>query len=130
MGMYTELIFGASLKQDTPEDVINTLRRMVGQIDEPITLDFGSGRNPLIGCSSSFGAKNSANSFTFDKVTKQWSLCTRANIKNYDSDIEGFLEWIKPFIDSGSGYNDLYAITIYEQDTQPTLYFLNNFFDD
>lgn len=30
MGMYTELIFGASLKTETPPSVINTLRHYCG----------------------------------------------------------------------------------------------------
>ena len=40
MGMYTELIFGASLKTDTPKEVIDTLRYMVGDIEQPEKLVF------------------------------------------------------------------------------------------
>ena len=52
--MYTELIFGASLKTDTPKEVIDTLRYMVGDIEQPEKLAFDSSRNPLIGGSHYF----------------------------------------------------------------------------
>lgn len=36
MGMYTELILGVSLKEDTPNDVIEALKYMIGEVDETI----------------------------------------------------------------------------------------------
>lgn len=34
MGMYTELIFGADLKKDTPKNVIEALKYMIGDTEE------------------------------------------------------------------------------------------------
>ncbi len=53
-----------------------------------------------------------------------WVLSSRSNIKNHNRDIETFLEWIKPFIDSGSGKRDMYAIKISEEQSEPTIYYL------
>lgn len=124
MGMYTELIFGASLKTDTPKEVIDTLRYMVGYIEQPEKLAFDSNRNPLSGGSHYFGVISGATKMYYNDTANCWVLSSRANIKNYDSDIETFLEWIKPFVDSGSGDRDMYAITIYEEQSEPTIYYL------
>jgi hypothetical protein len=53
-------------------------------------------------------------------------LSTRSNIKNYKQEIETFLEWIKPYINGGSGSRNMYAIVIYEEQDEPTIYYLHN----
>lgn len=59
-----------------------------------------------------------------DDIDKRWHISTRSNIKNYNNEIQTFLEWIKPYIVCGSGSKDLYAITIYQEDKEPKLYYL------
>jgi hypothetical protein len=45
MGMYTELIFGADLKKETPKSVIEALKYMIGDIEEkPATFPLPDGR--------------------------------------------------------------------------------------
>lgn len=125
MGMYTELIFGARLKKDTPENVINTLQYMTGKIsDRPSDIAFEYSRNPLRGGSYYFGITNPVCDMTFDDVSNQWQISTRSNIKNYESDIEKFLEWIKPYISQGSGAREFYAIVTYEEEDTPKIYYL------
>ena len=63
--------------------------------------------------------------FKNDVVDKQWSLFARTNIKNYDNEIEKFIDWIKPYCEQGSGSNDMIAIVIYEEQETPTIYYLN-----
>lgn len=128
--MYTELIFGAELKKETPQEVIDTLKFMLGEIkDKPENFPLPNGRCEwLFTCSSYyFGISSPVNKMWFDNITKQWHISTRSNIKNYENEIETFLEWIKPYIDSGSGYRDMYAITIYEDAEEPTIYFLEDY---
>ena len=127
MGMYTELIFGAELKQDTPQNVIEALKYMMGDIEEkPKDFPLPSGRCEWLfrGSSFYFGVSTSVSKMWFDEIGKAWVLSTRSNIKNYGSEIEIFLEWIKPCIDSGSGHNDMYAIVTYEEEEEPTIYYL------
>ena len=91
MGMYTELIFGAELKSDTPIDVINTLKYLVGDIEEPDNLLYTEQRNPLMGGSYYFGVNTAVTKMYFDKISNAWVLSSRANIKNYGSEIEKIL---------------------------------------
>lgn len=126
MGMYTELIFGAKLKKDTPESVINTLRYMIGDIDKPEILEFDANRNPLIGGSYYFGVTRSVSNMYYNLTDKRWQISTRANIKNYEGEIDQFLTWIKPYIEQGSGTRDMYAIKIYEEQEEPTIYYLDS----
>lgn len=124
MGMYTELIFGAELKKETPNEVIETLRYMVGDIEKPQKLAFDADRNPLRGGSYYFAVNKSVSKIWLDNIDNQWHISARANIKNYDNEIEQFLEWIKPWIEGGSGARDMYAIVTYEEDDEPTIYYL------
>lgn len=127
--MYTELIFGAELKKDTPNQVIEALKYMIGETKEkPSDFPLPDGRCEWLfqGGSYYFAINNSVTKMWLHDIDKQWHISTRSNIKNYESEIETFLEWIKPYIDSGSGGRDLYAITIYEEQDTPTLYYLHD----
>jgi hypothetical protein len=124
MGMYTELIFGARLKKDTPNEVIETLRYLVGDIEKPEKVAIDLWRNPLNFGSYYFAVNSPVRKMWFDEIDEKWHISTRANIKNYESDIEKFLEWIKPFVAGGSGTRDMYAIVIYEESDEPTIYYL------
>jgi hypothetical protein len=133
MGMYTELIFGASLKEDTPNQVINALKYMIGEIEEkPIDFPLPEGRCEYLLRAGSyyFGVNVSVSSLRYDKITESWVISSRSNIKNYVNEIETFLEWIKPYISSGSGQRDMYAIVIHEQQSEPTIYYLDKYIDE
>lgn len=129
MGMYTELIFGAALKKDTPDDVINTLKYMWCLTEEkPRNYPWkdGSRLDYLVNCSSYyFGVSTSVKHMSFDEITGRWILSSRSSIKNYNREIETFLEWIKPYINKGSGIRDMFAIVTYEEDEEPTIYYLD-----
>lgn len=124
MGMYTELIFGATLKKDTPNEVIETLKSMCGLQSEIDILQLS--RNPLYAQSCYFGVSSSKPFMEFDSITKKWVISTRGNIKNYEGDIDKFLEWIRPYIANGSGVRDMYAIVMYEEWEEPTIYYLHD----
>ncbi len=124
MGMYTELIFGAQLKEDTPKDVINTIKYLLDEIDEMDNLLFPKNRNPFNRSSYYFGVNRPLSKFYFDEIAKTYILTTRSNIKNYNAEIESFLNWIKPYIQYGSGKRDMYAIVTYEEG-DPEIHYLN-----
>lgn len=124
MGMYTELIFGASLKPETPNGVIETLKNMCGLDSEIDILKLG--RNPFWAQSYYFGVSSSKPFMQYDSIGKNWIISTRGNIKNYDNEIETFLEWIKPHIENGSGFRNMYALVTYEEAGEPTIYYLND----
>lgn len=129
MGRYTELIFGAVLEKDTPDIVINTLKYMLGEIkDKPNNSLLSKERCELLfkGSSDYFGIDKPVNRLWFNDTDNQWRISTRSNIKNYKGEIEEFLNWIKPYIESGSGVRDMYAIVISEEATEPTIYYLDD----
>ena len=128
MGMYTELIFGAKLKKETPKEVIGALKYMLGEIEEkPNNFPLPIGRCEWLFQVSSyyFAINKSVNKMWLDDIDKCYHISTRSNIKNYENEIEIFLEWIKPHILEGSGNREMYAITIYEDSEVPNLYYLH-----
>ena len=129
MGMYTELIFGAALKKDTPDKIINALNYMLGNVEvKPIDFPLSDGRCEWLfrGNSYYFAVNNPVNNMWKDGIDGQYHISTRSNIKNYSGEIEEFLEWIKPYIKQGSGSREMYAIVIYEEQDIPTMYYLDN----
>ncbi len=136
MGMYTELIFGAELKKDTPKEVIEALKYMIGETEEkpnnfPLTdgisewLFDGINKWLFKGSSYYFGVSRPFSKMWFDDIGKSWAISTRSSIKNYAGEIEAFLEWIKPYIASGSGCRNMYAVVTYEKAEKPDIYYLN-----
>jgi len=130
MGMFTELIFGAALKKDTPQEVIDSIKYMAGQIqDQPKGFPFEEQRLKWLftsGGSYYFGVHEAVFDMKFDKLTSEWIISARVNLKNYEQEIQKFLEWIKPFISKGSGTRDFYAIVTYEQQEEPTIHYLRD----
>ena len=127
MGMYTELIFGAELKRDTPNEVIEALKYMLGETEtKPANFPLPDGGCEMLFREGtySFPINNPVNKMWLDDIDEQYHISTRSNIKNYENEIETFLEWIKPYIYGGSGNRDMYALVIYEDQDEPTVYYL------
>lgn len=127
MWMYTELIFWATLKPDTPEEVIEVLQNMIWEKETIKEFPFKWERaSYMLQCSSYYFWTDPHHFLKFDEIQKSYKISTRSNVKNYDSEIENFLEWIKPYIDQWSWKRDMYAIVIYEESSEPDIYYLTN----
>ena len=129
MGMYTEIIFGAGFKKNLPEQVVSTLAELAKGNDLieniPDHPFFRAERTWLMTSGGSYYFPGTAQpKFWFDDIAHQWFLQFRSNIKNYNQEIEKFLDWIKPYIEQGSGSRNFYAIVTYEEG-EPTVYYLN-----
>lgn len=129
MGMYTELIFGATLKEKTPTYVTDALNCVINNItddklsDEVKQFIDEYSLSKLIWCTSYyFGSHANKPSCEFDKIDNTWCISFRANCKNYQGEIEKFIEFIKPYVEYGSGPTNIFAIVQYEEDDYPTLY--------
>lgn len=127
--MYTELIFGATLKEKTPTYATQALDWVIndnvdGKLsDEAKQFIEEYSLSKLIWCTSYyFGAHSNKPSCVFDKTANRWCISFRANCKNYKGEIEKFIEFIKPYVEYGSGLTNIFAIVQYEEDDYPTLY--------
>lgn len=120
MGMYTDFCFDADLREDTPQEVIEILLNWRWDHKElPKHPLFDCPRWTLIGycCSAYFPA---APHFKIikDDWSRNWTLNIRCNLKNYDSEIENFIDWIMPYV---ADYNEFLGFYRYEEDSEPTL---------
>lgn len=129
MGMYTEFNIALELRAED-ENVINVLKFMADYPIEEEDLILPSHelfktarwRFMLLGGSYYFTGKPHC-SFKYDDIAKSYFLTVRSNIKNYDDEIELFLDWIKPYLYEMDG--DFIGYKMYEEDRKPTLIYFN-----
>lgn len=132
MGDYTELlIIGCDFIEETPKEVINALKWIFQIGDKPKKLPqhelFDKERaDSLTSQKSTYFPVEECISVMKKNSFGRWFIHSRANIKNQESEIELFIDWISPWINEGSGEKDLWAIVTYE-DGPPELYFKNNY---
>lgn len=123
MGMYTELHFNAELRRDVPADVLAVLRFMVDGGDMPGLPDHPLFKAPrwrlLFTCDSYYFDADTHSTLRFDEISNTHYLCIRANLKNYDGEIDKFVAWITPYLDKHDG--DFLGFKRYEEDEWPTL---------
>ena len=125
MGMYTELNLGLALIEDIPDEVVDVLRYMLNDQTELVTelpshplFEFETCRwSYMLQCDSYYFDARTDSSMVFDDIDKKYHLNVRSNLKNYDNEIEEFLNFLEPYIDTFGfiGYMR------YEEDEDPTL---------
>lgn len=131
MGMYTEFHFNVKLKKDVPEDVIEVLRFMTADRDKPERLP----NHPLfrddtrwgymLTCDSYYFPMTVATSLLYDNIAKGYFLSVRSNFKNYNNEIDKFLNWIIPYV---ADYHDNFlGFYRYEEAEEPTLIYLSDY---
>lgn len=122
MGMYTELVLGVELRAETPDNVIDILRYMISESDVKPELPshelFETDRWPImLTCDSYYfdGLPHAA--LEFDDIGEAYYLTVRSNFKNYGNEVEKFMDFIQPYLDT----RGFLGYTIYEEDGDPTL---------
>ena len=123
MGMYTEFHFNSELKKDTPLEVVETLIYMtVGEgtvhiFDHPL---FKTDRwRVMLRMDSYYFDAETHSTIRFNDICDAYILCIRCNLKNYCSEIEHFIDWIKPYLYKGPG--EFLGFYRYEGTEVPTL---------
>lgn len=108
MGTYTRFVFKASLRSDTPVEVIKFLtdifdfsKKKVFHDSEVVvpTID-----HPLFECERwdhLFYLHSDGDRPCFKKTGKLWRLQLDAEFKNYGGEIYKFIDWITPYIHTG-----------------------------
>lgn len=125
MGMYTELHFNSELKEETPEKVLAILKFMVGENEEepkvlPIHPLFQADRwRIMLQTDSYYFDADTHSTLRKDDTSDSYYLCIRCNLKNYDSEIEYFIDWIMPYLAKYDG--EFLGFYRYEEHEDPTL---------
>ena len=126
MGMYTELHLNVELRRDTPAEVLDVLRYMLREIpveERPETPDhpfFETGRWFVLFTMDSYYFKADTHStLRWDETAEAHFLGVRCNLKNYDQEIQHFIDWITPYVEAEEG--DFLGFYRYEETEIPTL---------
>lgn len=151
MGMYTEFIFGCSLKKDTPKVCIDALDYIINGEDKQPKYENPVGweqerynerfierttpveeienfiekydfRRLFTSSSYFFGAAHPTMRFFWDSIEGSYKISTRSDLKDYENKLEDFVEYIRPFVYMGSGLHDIYAYVLFEECEFPTIY--------
>lgn len=127
MGMYTELFISCRLKNDPA--IINVLKYMIGEIDEQPALPdhnlfkLADRWNFMLQCSSYYFVPRVVHLLEYDKIGDYWCFINRSDFKNYDNEVELFINWIRPYLIDSDG--DMFAYSRYEETKEPTIYYCN-----
>jgi hypothetical protein len=125
MGMYTELVVSTSI-EDNPE-VINVLKLMIAEdLDVPEIKElpkhplFETPRwNYMLRSASYYFTPAASSLLQYDKFSKNWSFINRSDFKNYDNEINLFLDWLDPYIDAVDG--EMIGYSRYEESDEPEI---------
>lgn len=114
MGYYTQFKVSIKLRYDTPEVVISMINKIVNNCDIGLpegTVLYSAGQeippekidHEFFKCTrwaslflSVYDHEGPPNSFK--KINNTWTLQLHSDFKNYDSEIEQFINWISPYI--------------------------------
>lgn len=142
MGMYTKLKTYIIFNPELPQYIINYVQKHI-----EFKLPIGQ-RNPINNSNASFDGvytDNKKSEFVFDDTIGKYRLEAHGSIKNYNGEIEEFLDILEPYVESGYGdleydvFNEdswekcgeqehfhktgFYALKHYEEFEHPTFYY-------
>lgn len=121
--MYTRLTFWADFKPDSPAvPILKTLMEGDPVTDHPDHPYFDAPHAWAVLRCSSYYHRTGETQFVYDDIAKSWWLNIDSSLKNYDDEIELFLDWLWQHDSGGDGYRGFF---IYEEDDHPTLIYRN-----
>ena len=128
MGMYTELHFNAEVRDDA--EALPILQFMVDHhAPAPTTLPdhplFSRERwRFMLTCDSCYFAADTRSTLRTQRYADgaYHYLCVRCNLKNYEQEIQLFIDWIMPYLDKEDG--EFLGFYRYEETEEPTLIYM------
>lgn len=130
MGMYTEIFFRAEVNEyaftvlnaiiDNPND--DSVRRAGDGDGHPF---FSKPRADMVFAGSSAYFPDANHRLVQTTYGDARCVSFRANLKNYDGEIESFFDWVSPHVKDW-GKRTFIGYSLYEEDTEPTLYYTRN----
>lgn len=122
MGMYTELLVKGDLRQDTPSEVKDALRRLIEDDASPAEWPahpfFSNVRRDQIAHGGSAYFVTGSSEY-IDTTYGYPKFFITSSLKDYTDTIGEFLDWLLPYVDAFPG--DFLGYTRYEEDDRPTL---------
>lgn len=136
MGMYTELVCAFELKNETPNEILEILKYMTESFDSQDEIE-NLPNHKLFEDGSRWRFMLRSDSYYFDGTTNSflkvdylypekpsYYLNVRCNLKNYNDEIENFIDWLKPYINY-AGNNDYFiGYSRYEEAKEPSLIYV------
>lgn len=124
MGTYTQFHFASEIKKDTPKEVIEILTYMTSYEVEPKKLPnhkfFKCERwKMLFRMDSYYFPATTHCDLRLDEITNSYFLTVTSNLKNYDEEIDKFVDWITPHIEAFEG--DFLGYSRHEETEDPKL---------
>lgn len=126
MGMYTELVYSADLRRDTPQSVTNILEYMLDtRVEKPELPDHSLFKTER------WSHMLRMASACFDTIGSTLTLClydgdyydalnVSCSLKNYGSEIEHFIDWLDPYVNAEQGdYLGCYTYEEYRDKPTP-----------
>lgn len=108
MGTYTRFKCRIKLAYSVPDEVVNFLTQIIDftkkeiyHDDDVITTLFAHELFRCMRWENLFYAHPDGSDPVFKKIGNTWILELDAEFKNYDSEIEKFIDWITPFVKIG-----------------------------
>lgn len=129
MGMYTELVISTNIYNE-PE-AIRVLKFMCDStLPEPSVLP----EHPLFEedgrwrwmfqCNSHYHVPRSHASIEYNDTSKKWTLIVRCDFKNYNDEINKFVDWISPYVYTHGEEKAFIGYSRYEEDIDPVLLYI------
>lgn len=119
MGMYTELFFSAEFKDKLSDVDEAAVQFLFGDADRPQEVP----EHRFFECSRAYWMFNSprhAGPGVTLKIGDYYRHVTaHIELKNYEGEIEAFLDWVRPLLDNSAG--TCIGWTWYEENDNPTL---------
>jgi len=135
MGMYTELHMNVILKHETPWPVIQALSYMCGNCEQNddgyyiqenhVLFDLdktGKRWKQMLKNDCAYFPFKNGTKFRFDTYYGTWFLEIKCSLKNYQNEIQKFIDWIMPHV-LVEGKEDGYMLGYYryENNALPTI---------
>lgn len=126
--MFTEFHFNVGLVQDVPNNILDILRFMISEDREKDESLLELPSHPLFDttkwkwmllCDSRYFSAETISTLYKANLGKDYYLCIRCNLKNYDNEIEKFVDWVNPYIDAKP--NAFLGFSRYEKSENPDI---------
>lgn len=128
--MYTEIYVNFRMIDNVPENVVNLIKVMTGEIENNESIE--KPNHPLFKTTRWWFLFNSHSfyhipytvvNFKKNDISRNWYLTARSDLKDYDNEVELFFDWIKQYIDSRGDNKTFIGYSRHEESDEPILYY-------